>query len=519
MAARPLPSSTEPAPPRPPAAERLSIEAGDPRLDVYRRVLSPEEFRGLHAWLTTFFPFQLDWLFEPARFAIGNKSRQIGWSHTTAAWLVLHAVFHRDPCTIISKGEKEAAEVLGMCGWHIETLRDLGCETMVATISSSTEEISFASGGRIVALASTAGRSFSGHLLLDEFGYHKHPDVVWEAAAPTTMVGGYKLRVVSTPNGQGNEFHRLWEVASGARELQLDDPRIPPSARDVRWAAHEVPLQKAIDQGYPVDLGACWTIYAKGDPRLFDQLFNCSFIDSTLQYFTSDKINACRTGLVLRPDERGLYYAGLDIGREADLSCLVVVRQLHDHLDPVHVEVIKRTDPDALKDMVAWAFKRYSLRRLCVDSTGLGAFPTDEMRKKHGDRVTVPHRRNRVEAVDFTLKSKEALVTNGYALITEQRLRLPDGDAQLPPFERQAVDGKGAPIQVNVPGTAGSLRKELGSIRRVVTPSGNVTYDAPRTSEGHADRAWALLLALYAVDTQHPMFAALLSRMAGGRPG
>jgi len=37
----------------------------------------------------------------------------------------------------------------------------------------------------------------------------------------------------------------------------------------------------------------------------------------------------------------------------------------------------------------------------------------------------------------------------------------------------------------------------LCSIRREVTDAGNVRYDAPHTPEGHADKAWALALALY----------------------
>ena len=36
------------------------------------------------------------------------------------------------------------------------------------------------------------------------------------------------------------------------------------------------------------------------------------------------------------------------------------------------------------------------------------------------------------------------------------------------------------------------------SIRRIVTKQASVRYDAPNTDKGHADRAWALALAVYA---------------------
>lgn len=467
------------------------IAPDDARLEHYRAHLTAEEFAAVHAWLTTFLPFQLTWLLDEARFAVACKARQIGWTHTTAGLLVLWAVFRGEPCTIVSKDEKASEEVLSKCAWHVRVLREFGCESMTAAVSSSREEIVFAGGGRIVALPSTGGRSFSGNLFLDEYAYHQHPERVWDAAAPTTMLG-YKMRVVSTPNGVGNDFHRLWE-----RARRKDQGR-------VRWSAHEVPLSTALDQGYPVDVDACWTVYAKGDARLFDQLFGCSFLDAVMQYVPTEKIDACRTSAPL--PEGGLCYAGLDVGREVDLSCLVVVRVVRGVARVVHVEAIRRTDSDGLESMVGRAFERFGLRRLCVDSTGMGSFPTDRIKKRHGDRAEVPHRRNRVEGVDFTLRSKEALATNLYTMATEGQLALPEDDAALPP---PLVDGGSV---ANAPGTAALLRKEIASIRRVVTPAGNVTFDTLRTNEGHGDRAWALALALFAVDKKHPMIAALENR-------
>jgi phage FluMu gp28-like protein len=199
---------------------------------------------------------------------------------------------------------------------------------------------------------------------------------------------------------------------------------------------------------------------------------------------------------------------------------LCIVKVLRGIADVVHVEVMKRTDSDGLEAMVAWAFKRYRLRRLCIDSTGLGTFPAERMKKKHGDRIDVPHKRNKVELINFTANSKEELATNLFTVMTSQEVRLPDDDAQLPAFERWDEDEKGNrvgnPRRVNEPETAKLLRKEIASIRRIVTPSGNVSYDAPRTKDGHADRAWGLALALFACDKVHPMVMALQARMRGG---
>ena len=39
---------------------------------------------------------------------------------------------------------------------------------------------------------------------------------------------------------------------------------------------------------------------------------------------------------------------------------------------------------------------------------------------------------------------------------------------------------------------------DVTSIRRTVTEAGTVRFEAPRTAKGHADRAWALMLAIQA---------------------
>jgi len=64
-------------------------------------------------------------------------------------------------------------------------------------------------------------------------------------------------------------------------------------------------------------------------------------------------------------------------------------------------------------------------------------------------------------------------------------------------------------VPVQRAGRRGRVPQELASIRRIITAAGNIRYDAPRTSEGRADRAWALALALYACSTPNAMLEAL----------
>ena len=50
-----------------------------------------------------------------------------------------------------------------------------------------------------------------------------------------------------------------------------------------------------------------------------------------------------------------------------------------------------------------------------------------------------------------------------------------------------------------------AIRTDLHSLRRVTTPAGNVRFDVDG-GDGHADRAWAAALGVYAADTGVEVF-------------
>jgi phage FluMu gp28-like protein len=138
---------------------------------------------------------------------------------------------------------------------------------------------------------------------------------------------------------------------------------------------------------------------------------------------------------------------------------------------------MKRTDHAGLQSLVAEMFGRYPIARLCVDSGGLGTFPTEELQKRFGVQA--------VEPVNFGAgNQKELLATTLSSSFLDGWVRIPADDGVL-------VD--------ITDGSAKGLVDDVCSLRRIITASGNVRYDAPRNLQGHADRAWALALALYAI--------------------
>lgn len=414
-------------------------------LAVYLKHLPESEYVVLDAWVRNHFAFQQAWMLDPNRFAICIKSRQIGISHATAGWAVLRGAMHGETTTVISTDQRAAEEVLDKAGRHASVLVAGGSRWALSVARSGELRFPF-SGGRILALpASSGGRGFSGNVVLDELAYHgPRSEEIWDAASAVVM-HGYALRAISTPNGTGNLFHELATNPAATRG----------------WSRHQISIDDARTDGMRVNDAELWAM-AHGDPRVFAQLFRCSFLDGAEQYLPSAAIHAAITDPM--PEVEGECYGGLDVGLVNDLSTLTtIVQDARGECWEKETLCWKRTDWETQQREIEAAYKRWGWRRLCVDATGLGAVPAQLLQKKLG--------RQRVEPVHFTSGTKEDLATTLYQAFSDGMVHI-----------RRDPE----------------VVQDLSSIKRIVTSTGAVRYDADRTSRGHADRAWSLALALMA---------------------
>jgi phage FluMu gp28-like protein len=76
-----------------------------------------------------------------------------------------------------------------------------------------------------------------------------------------------------------------------------------------------------------------------------------------------------------------------------------------------------------------------------------------------------------VEPVQFTAAIKERLAPMVKQAFEERTVRIPDNR---------------------------EVRADINSVKRYVTPAGNVRFDAEHTDRGHADRFWALAMVVNA---------------------
>jgi phage FluMu gp28-like protein len=166
--------------------------------------------------------------------------------------------------------------------------------------------------------------------------------------------------------------------------------------------------------------------------------------------------------------EGGPCYIGNDIAAGGgDLWVAWVWEQVGDVLWCREIVPLRREKfavQDAVMDDL---FQRYRVIRLAMDQTGMGEKPVEDAKRRYGS--------SRVEGVQFTGPAKLVLATQGKTGFEDRKVRIPEG--QLP------------------------LRADLHSLVKIVGPTGNVRFLAPREGGSHADRTWAAFLGVHAADT------------------
>jgi phage FluMu gp28-like protein len=161
---------------------------------------------------------------------------------------------------------------------------------------------------------------------------------------------------------------------------------------------------------------------------------------------------------------------GNDIAARGDLWVAWVDELVGDVLWTRELVELRRAtfaEHDAELDRI---MRRYDVRRLCMDQTGMGEKPVEDAQRRYGAL--------RVEGVLFTGPNKLALATLGKQAFQDHRIRIPQGRREL--------------------------REDLHKLRKVVGPTGTVRFLAERDASGHADRTWAAFLALSAAANPRP---------------
>jgi hypothetical protein len=161
------------------------------------------------------YPFQAKTLsdFASHDFNIVLKSRQMGISTLVAAYSLWLMIFHKDKnVLIISIKQEVSKEIVSKVRFANDALPSW---LKIECREDNRLSLKLANGSNIVATSSStsAGRSQALSLLvIDEAAFVEKAEEIWAAAQPTLSTGG-KAILLSTPNGVGNFFHKMWMQA------------------------------------------------------------------------------------------------------------------------------------------------------------------------------------------------------------------------------------------------------------------------------------------------------------------
>ena len=427
------------------------------------------------------YPYQRRWLADTSRLKAGMFARQTGKTFTATLEIVRDCIDAEDAersgrrkigaarWVILSRGERQAREAMEEgVKRHLRTLQraheyaesnDLGASEVKVL------EVRLPGGSCVTALPANpdTARGFSANVLLDEFAFHADSRKIWAALFPV-ISAGKKLRVVSTPNGKANKFHEL-----------MTDPEELAEGKNP-WSRHVVDIHQAVADGLPRDVDLLRR--GLGDPDAWAQEFELQWLDTASAWLPYDLLAGAEDERAGDPQgfTGGPAFIGNDIAARRDLWVAWVWERVGDVLWTREVRSLRRASFAAQAAALDELVERYRPVRIAMDQTGMGEAPTEAAKRRHGVR--------RVEGVLFSADTKQHLATLLKQHAEDRKMRIPVDTA---------------------------VRADLHSLRRVTTPAGNVRFDVHGGFEGkggggghgekgHADRAWAAALGLYAAD-------------------
>lgn len=412
--------------------------------------------------LRTLYPWQRDWITDlsPEKHIV--TSRQVGKTHFIGLEVaVVSAQGITGPlcgnrALIVSKDDLASKEVLRETVRWLRVLQEAGLVRIDGEISAT--RVALTNGVSVVSLPGgrpEAIRGPGGSVWLDEYAFHRAPDDNYQAAVGVTTRGGL-LRMVSTPYSDHDLF---WRVRTNKGNLYPD------------WSKHILTIHQAIRAGLLKPNGQRVTLEElrrkQPDPDRFACEYECIPLSDSLSYL-GDLIEPARLRYV-EGWSGGSLYGGFDVARSGhgDASAMCEVRRENDRYqaEPT-VWADKGEEFEAQQARAVRYFNDRGWVRMAVDAQGLGMPVAESIQKRLG--------RARVDSVAMTSQAKADMMTTLRGLMEMGQLALPPDD---------------------------DLLLDLRSIKRIIGDT-NIRYDAERNERGHADRAWALALAVRAAGSE-----------------
>lgn len=440
--------------------------------------------------------FQYKHLTDDSVFRIENKARQIAWSFVIAAEAVAFALLDDEfanSSIFESINLDEASEKINYARAVLENLKNVPFQTP-RVVKDNSLELKFSNGATIISLPARpprgkARRNFYG----DEFAHVKQDKAIYQAALPVISKGG-RVRLGSSPFGSRGVF---WEVFTESMRRYPDYTRkktpwweIFSFCTDVPDAVRNAPMLPTAERIERYGKTRVRTIYDNMTLEDFQQEYECHFGAESLTLLSwetvlgmqDDALDCAQVRItgndvlpaidaidrVAHKVKTGVleqsFFLGLDVGRTKDATEIMLVGASDSSSSlPLRLSVtLINTEFDRQFDVLRSLLKRLPVTFGMLDRTGIGYYLAERTTGEFPEQVI---------GVDFTNLSKRTWATY---------------------LKTQAERGN-----ITIP-TDRELAYQLHSVKRIVTADKNLKFDNAPTDKHHADKFWALALALAA---------------------
>jgi phage FluMu gp28-like protein len=455
-----------------------------------------------------FLPYQMRWLEDKSRVKIWEKSRRIGATYVQSYEDVEDCIRRKKFAVWFSSADESAAKEYILYCEQWAKLYDVAAKSLGEIVIDKDKDIKalaieFATGSRIHALTSNPKRfrSKGGKIILDEFAHHEDQAAMWKAAKPSAT-WGYDIRILSTHNGKQSLFFKFIEKIK---------------KKKLNWSLHTTDIYTAVKEGLLFKIFGRklsekeeqdWLKQEKED--CFDDItwleeYCCDAQDEGDAFIPYDLINLCtEAGLLWKQDiidqtwngskitepqnvknkwvhekiqkfsewvlslkVEGNLFLGYDVARRKDLTCIKVIEQIGKINFLRGYFVLDKMKFWVQREILFALLKHPRIYRACIDETGIGMQIAEEAVDEFGGY--------KVEAINFatgTVRSEMAFYTKSC-------------------FEDRSI------LIENLD----EIKDDIHSMKKITTSANKIRLEAD-TSEtkvtGHADRFWALALALHA---------------------
>ncbi len=451
----------------------------------------------------SFLPCQTEYILDDSPILLVEKSRQIGitWA---SGFKVPYKIFTSDipqDYFWISKDEFTAKLFLQDVLFWIQFINIMFNhkkefkQDIIDMKGVQTTRIKFDCGSNLFILSSSIDAVVGkrGNFWIDEGAVHKDLEQLYNIALPCTT-WGYTLTIFSTHRSKQNYFYKLCDRV---RKGEI-----------VGGKLMTFTLQRVLDEGYLDRINAKKLLVGSktysspeefyeekkknaSSEDIFMQEYMCipADADSTQAIKEDDlqKVMVPKSELESQPKPGGRYYAGIDIGRNRDLTVIWICEDMSTNRQPMlesrFIETMAKTEFSKQEKRMVEILQKWKPRYCMIDGTNVGANIAENLEKRFGF----------CEMIKFTSLTRPKYIGDLVAYIRRDPVALKIPDSQ-------------------------EIWEDILSVERYINSYGKEDYIIPShtgQSNSHGDRFSALTLVLQSFMSKRSLARYTIEREEG----